>query len=236
VSSDGVAWMRSAQPGNGLPTPSPQHRARVRVEGMISSHAATVRRREDLRLLRLYHGAGDARAREELVHRFLPLARQLARRYQRRGEPIDDLVQVASLGLLKAIDRFDPDRQTTLSSFAIPTILGELKRYFRDFGWAVRVPRSLQERMVRVDEATDALWREQGRPPTPAEVAERTQHRFGEDLYQSEIAERVGVSPTQVARILTRSIEALRETLDHPARPRSATMPPSGEPSLRAAA
>ena len=252
---------------------------------MISSHAATLRRHEERRLLLLYHGAGDAGAREELVHRFLPLARQLARRYQRRGEPIDDLVQVASLGLLKAIDRFDPARQTALSSFAIPTILGELKRYFRDHGWAVRVPRSLQERIVRVDEATDALWREQGRPPTAAEVAERTQNtveqvlearqaasarcaisldrsghedaaaapvhsiavdepgfrlaehaatterlmrvltdhereilrlHFGEDLYQAEIAERVGVSATQVARVLTRSIEALREATTQP--------------------
>jgi RNA polymerase sigma-B factor len=248
---------------------------------MISSHAATMRRREERRLLQRYHGAGDAGAREELVHRFLPLARQLARRYQRRGEPIDDLVQVASLGLLKAIDRFDPARQTALSSFATPTILGELKRYFRDHGWAVRVPRSLQERIVHVEEATEALWREHGRAPTPAEVAERTQStveqvlearqaanarwaislgpsgdeedagasadslaidepgfllaedavtterlmrgladreretlrlRFSEDLYQSEVAERVGVSPTHVARVLPRSIEALHET------------------------
>jgi RNA polymerase sigma-B factor len=248
---------------------------------MISSHAATMRRHEERRLLRLYHGAGDAGAREELVHRFLPLARQLARRYQRRGEPIDDLVQVASLGLLLAIDRFDPSRQTALSSFAIPTILGELKRYLRDHGWAVRVPRSLQERIVRVEEATEALWREQGRPATPSEVAERAQTtvehvlearqaararwavsldapgdeedagapanrlaieepgfllaedaatterlmrvltdrereilrlHFREDLYQSEVAERVGVSPTHVARVLRRSIEVLQET------------------------
>jgi RNA polymerase sigma-B factor len=251
---------------------------------MISSHAATMRRHEERRLLRLYHGTRDAGAREELVHRFLPLARQLARRYQRRGEPIDDLVQVASLGLLKAIDRFDPARQTALSSFAIPTMLGELKRYFRDHGWAVHVPRGLQERIARVDEATEALWREQGRAPTPAQVAERTQHtveqvlearqaagarwaisldpsgdeedaralvdrfaidepgfllaedaatterlmcaltdhereilrlRFREDLYQSEIAERVGVSQRQVARQLRRSIEALHETTRH---------------------
>jgi RNA polymerase sigma-B factor len=155
---------------------------------MTSGLAATMRRHEERRLLRLYHGTGDAGAREELVHRFLPLARQLARRYQRRGEPIDDLVQVASLGLLKAIDRFDPARQTALSSFATPTILGELKRYFRDHGWAVRVPRGLQERIVGVEEATEALWREQGRPPTPAEVAERTQNTVEQVLEARQAA------------------------------------------------
>ena len=155
---------------------------------MIASHATTLRRREERRLLQLDHGAGDAGAREELVRRFLPLARQLARRHQRRGEPIDDLVQVASLGLLKAIDRFDPARQTALSCFAIPTILGELTRYFRDHGWAVRVPRSLQERIVRVDEATEALWREQGRPPTPAEVAERTRNTVEQVLEVRQVA------------------------------------------------
>ena len=90
------------------------------------------RAREDRRLLERYHRHGDPAAREALVQRFLPLARQLARRYQRGGEPLDDLVQVASLGLLKAIDRFEPERPTAFSSFAVPTILGELKRHFRD--------------------------------------------------------------------------------------------------------
>jgi len=94
------------------------------------------------RLFRRYARFGDLAARDELVERFLPLARQLARRYQRGGEPLDDLVQVASLGLLKAIDRFDPSRETAFSSFAVPTILGELKRHFRDRGWSVRVPGS----------------------------------------------------------------------------------------------
>ena len=105
------------------------------------------------------------------MHRFLPLARALASRYRGSGEPFDDLVQVASLGLLKAIDRFDPARETTLSTFAIPTILGELKRHFRDRGWAVRVPRSLKERAVHVEQATEALWGELGRPPTTTEIA-----------------------------------------------------------------
>ena len=106
---------------------------------------AALRAQEDRRLLVRYHRDGDIAAREQLVQRFLPLARQLARRYQRGGEPLDDLVQVASLGLLKAIDRFDPARETAFSSFAVPTILGEIKRHFRDKGWAVRVPRDLQE-------------------------------------------------------------------------------------------
>jgi RNA polymerase sigma-B factor len=116
---------------------------------------------------------GDQDAREQLVQRFLPLARQLARRYHRSGEALDDLVQVASLGLLKAIDRFDPARSTAFSSFAVPTILGELKRHFRDKGWSVRVPRDLQELAVKLEPATEALTRELGRAPTPAELAQR---------------------------------------------------------------
>jgi RNA polymerase sigma-B factor len=130
------------------------------------------RSRADRLLLRRAHD-GDPQAREQLVQRFLPLARQLARRYHRGGEPLDDLVQVASLGLLKAIDRFDPERTTAFSSFAVPTILGELKRHFRDKGWSVRVPRDLQELTVRVEPTNEALARDLGRTPTPNELAER---------------------------------------------------------------
>ncbi len=129
------------------------------------------RTREDRRLLERYHLEGDLAAREALVERFLPLARQLARRYQRGSEPLDDLVQVASLGLLKAIDRFEPSRTTAFSSFAVPTILGELKRHFRDKGWSVRVPRDLQELAVRVDRVQEELARGLGRAPTPDEIA-----------------------------------------------------------------
>jgi RNA polymerase sigma-B factor len=130
------------------------------------------RTREDRRLLERYHQNGDRAAREALVERFLPLARQLARRYQRGGEPLDDLIQVASLGLLKAIDRFEPDRPSAFSSFAVPTILGELKRHFRDRGWSVRVPRDLQEMAVRVERVAEELSRSLGRAPTPGELAE----------------------------------------------------------------
>lgn len=239
------------------------------------------RAREDRRLLERLHRHGDGAARDALVERFLPLARQLARRYQHGGEQLDDLVQVASLGLLKAIDRFDPARETAFSSFAVPTILGELKRHFRDKGWSVRVPRDLQELAVRVDRVTDQLARELGRAPTLAEVAERTSSteeqvleareaagayravsldrprddddegegsmgatmgtedpgfgvaedaatvqrlmrvlsererevlrlRFAEDLTQSEIGARVGVSQMHVSRLIRQAVAQLR--------------------------
>jgi len=115
---------------------------------------------------------GDRRAREELTERFLPLARKLARRYSGAREPFDDLLQVASLGLVKAIDRFDPTRGTAFSSFAVPTILGELKRYFRDLGWAVHVPRGAQEQALKVEEAQQQLTARTGRPPSVHELAE----------------------------------------------------------------
>jgi len=216
------------------------------------------------------------------VERFLPLATQLARRYHRGNEPLDDLVQVASVGLLKAIDRFDPARGNAFSSFAVPTIAGELKRYFRDKGWAVRVPRDLQEMAVRVDRVGDDMSRELGRAPTAAEIAERIgasqeqvlearetaaayravsldrprsdeeeegesyanafgvedpgyglaedsatvdrlmrvlsdrerevlRLRFEEDLTQSEIGHRVGLSQMHISRLLRQAVARLRE-------------------------
>jgi RNA polymerase sigma-B factor len=118
-----------------------------------------------------YHADGDLGAREELVERLLPLARDLALRYSYTHEPVDDLMQVASLGLVKAIDRFEPARGTKFTSYAAPTILGELKRHFRDKGWALHVPRGLQERVTAVNGETDALSKKLGRSPKPGEVA-----------------------------------------------------------------
>jgi RNA polymerase sigma-B factor len=154
----------SARPSKDEPTPG-----RI----LPSAEDRAARSAEDRRLLQRYHRSGDRQAREEVVLRFLPLARQLARRYAGAGEPLDDLVQVASLGLVKAVDRFDPDRAVAFSSFAVPTILGELKRHFRDKGWSVRVPRDLQELARRLDPTQEELGRDLGRAPTPSEVAER---------------------------------------------------------------
>jgi RNA polymerase sigma-B factor len=122
-------------------------------------------------LFRRYRRAGDASAREALVRRYLPLARKLARRYARSSEPYEDLAQVASLALVKAIERFDPERGSDFRSFAIPTILGELKRYFRDSAWAVHVPRSTQERALLVEDANEKLTSARGRPPSVSEIA-----------------------------------------------------------------
>lgn len=116
--------------------------------------------------------AGERAARDAVAERYLPLARQLARRYQRADEPLDDLVQVASLGMLKAIERFDPSRGIAFSSYAVPTILGELKRHFRDRTWSVRVPRDLQELALRVDRAVGELSRQLRRAPSVAEIAQ----------------------------------------------------------------
>jgi RNA polymerase sigma-B factor len=120
-----------------------------------------------------YRRDGDRAARDALVERYLPLAHHLARRYRNGEGHADDLVQVASLGLLNAVDRFDPDRGIAFSSFAVPTILGEIKRYFRDKGWAVRVPRALQELALDVESTAEALEREQGRVATAAQIAQR---------------------------------------------------------------
>jgi RNA polymerase sigma-B factor len=233
-------------------------------------------------LFERYRRSGDAVAREALVERFLPLAYKLAARYRRGPEPLDDLRQVAAFSLLKAIDRYDPARGTAFSSFAVPTILGELRRHFRDTGWALRVPRDLQELAVRLDRTNDELYHALGRAPTVAEIAARLQTtpeqvleargaaaahhseslestmfdgdenraplgdvigahdvgldaaddavtaerllrhlsdrdreilrlRFAEDLTQSEIGERLGISQMHVSRLIRQSLEELRE-------------------------
>jgi RNA polymerase sigma-B factor len=233
------------------------------------------------RLFVLWHQHGDQSARDTLVQRFMPLARSLARRYNRSSEPFEDLLQVASLGLLKALDRFDPQRGHTFASFAVPTILGEMRRYFRDCGWSVHVPRGDQERALKVRDAQETFAGERGRAPTVNQLAEyleldteqvinalqavqayeslsldaprpgaedctitygealgqederyelveldatvvaALEHiparerlmlhmRFVEDLTQTEIAARIGISQMQVSRLLRRSLDQLR--------------------------
>jgi RNA polymerase sigma-B factor len=115
---------------------------------------------------------GDKRAREALVERFMPVARKLAWRYRGAREPLEDLVQVASVGLLNAIDRFDASRGISFTSFAVPTIVGEIKRYFRDLGWSVHVPRSSQELALKVENAQRKLLPTIGRSPTVQELAQ----------------------------------------------------------------
>ena len=230
-------------------------------------------------------GGGDDTARDAIARRFLPLARQLAMRYRHTGEPLDDLVQVASLGLLKAIERFDPDRGIAFTSYAVPTMLGELKRHLRETGWSVRVPRSLQERSMAVEASVGDLRMRLGRSPSTAEVAEETglsvdevvearmaplssrtlsldapsargdddsftfgdslgvedrrllaveegagvaaalrvlqprerevlRLRFAEDLTQSEIGERIGISQMHVSRLLRQALGAVRQELE----------------------
>ncbi len=125
-----------------------------------------------IELLRRWHDGADRVARDTLVHRFMPLARRLANRYRSPHEPIDDLIQVAAVGLLGAIDRFDPEREIPFTAFAIPTILGELKRYFRATGWAVHVPRGPQEMALQVARAAEHITSRTGRQPRLDELAE----------------------------------------------------------------
>jgi len=148
---------------------------------MAIAATATARRRssavsepnDDQRdLFERWQQHGDQAAREALVERFMPLARSLARRYDRSSEPYEDLMQVASLGLLKALDRFDPERGPSFASFAIPTILGEMRRYFRDSGWSLHVPRGDKERALKVRDAQEAFANSHGHAPTVAQLAQ----------------------------------------------------------------
>lgn len=131
-----------------------------------------VARLPDEELLLNYHVDRDTQARDELVRRFMPFARKLALRYIHSREPLDDLVQVACVGLLNAIERFEPGRGKKFTSFAAPTIVGELKRHFRDKGWTVHVPRDLQERALAVSRQTERLSARLGRSPTLYELAD----------------------------------------------------------------
>src|SRR5215218_8689762 len=143
-------------------------------------------------LLRRYHVQGDTRARDMLAEEMLPLARALAGRYAGRGEPLDDLVQVACVGIMKAIEGFDLRRDVRFSSYATPTVLGEIKRYFRDKTWAMRVPRGMQELQIEIAKARDKLTTQLGRSPTVQELADNVEEPFEEVLLtiQSQEARR----------------------------------------------
>ncbi|MEI6451477.1 MAG: RNA polymerase sigma factor SigF [Actinomycetes bacterium] len=151
---------RDEAPARGGPGADPQGRGRDDSEKL------------DQYLLRRYHLHGDRRAREQLITMYLPLVRSLARRYASRGEHFDDLVQVGAIGLIKAIDRFDLSRGVELTTYATPNIVGEIKRYFRDKGWSVRVPRGLQELNIRLNKIIDELVPKLQRAPTINELAE----------------------------------------------------------------
>ena len=125
----------------------------------------------DRDLLRRYHELGDASAREELVERHLPLVRSLARRYAGRGESLEDIEQVGAIGLIKAIDRYELSREVALTTYATPNVVGEIKRHFRDKGWAIRVPRALQELNGKMGPTIERLTTKLGRSPSIAEIA-----------------------------------------------------------------
>ena len=140
-------------------------------QGLRARGDGDVTRASDKALLRRYHEQGDLAAREQLIEQYLSLVRSLARRYAYRGEQLDDLVQIGCIGLIKAIDRFDIDRGVELTTYATPNIIGEIKRHFRDKGWAVRVPRGLQELNVQLSKIVEEQTVQLGRSPTIPELA-----------------------------------------------------------------
>src|SRR3954464_10583826 len=155
-------------------------RSAVMDEGGKIANAARAEREHEL--LRRYHVDGDPTAKDQLAEEMLPLARALAGRYAGRGEPLDDLVQVACVGIMKAIEGFDLARDVRFSSYATPTVLGEIKRYFRDRTWALRVPRGMQELQLQISRARDKLTHELGRSPNVVELAQAVGAPFEEVL------------------------------------------------------
>ncbi|HEY7632073.1 MAG TPA: SigB/SigF/SigG family RNA polymerase sigma factor [Thermoleophilaceae bacterium] len=130
---------------------------------------------DDRELLRRYHVDGDRSAREMLVQRHLPLVRALARRYAGRGESLEDIEQVGAIGLIKAIDRYELSREVALTTYATPNVVGEIKRHFRDKGWAIRIPRGLQELNAKMSSTIERLTAKLGHSPTIAEIATELQ-------------------------------------------------------------
>jgi RNA polymerase sigma-B factor len=153
-------------------------------------------------LLRAYRERGDLAARDRLIEDMIPLARSLARRYAGRGEQLDDLEQVASVGLIKAIDRFDLDRDVELMTYVFPTVVGELKRHFRDRAWSVTVPRRLKELHYRLSRLLEELTANLGRSPTIAELAAEA------GVQEEEVVEALEVGRAYASRSLTSSLDS----------------------------
>jgi len=175
-----------------------------------AGRAAT--RDEDRELLRRYHERGDANARDALVERHLPLVRSLARRYAGRGEPIDDIEQVGAIGLIKAIDRFELEREVSLATYATPNVVGEIKRHFRDKGWAIRVPRALQELNAKMSATIDQLTSKLGRSPSVAEIAQALGSTPEEVLEALEVGAGGYLGDhAAVARVLGLGVDDVRE-------------------------
>ncbi|MFN2582253.1 MAG: SigB/SigF/SigG family RNA polymerase sigma factor [Candidatus Dormibacteria bacterium] len=160
-------------------------------ERTLAKPAQTPAREESQRLLREYRKNHDPAVRDRLVELNSDLVHYIARRFANRGEPLEDIEQVGFVGLIQAIERFDPSLENEFSTFATPTIAGEIRRYFRDRSWAVRVPRRLQENLVRVRGATQQLQNQLGRAPTVAEIAERL------GITPEEVLAAMEVSPAQ---------------------------------------
>jgi RNA polymerase sigma-B factor len=175
----------------------------------------------DQALLLRYSRERTPELREEVIRRFMPLARSLAMRYRRQTESLEDLVQVAGLGLVKAVDGFDPERGKPFGAYAVPTILGELRRHFRDHVWTVRLPRGLQELTMSIDKATAQLTEELGRAPTPAELAEQL------DISVEDVLEALEASHAR----RTLSLDAPRRTDDDDAGA-AVDMLPSSDPGF----
>ena len=161
--------------------------ARVSAPQRRSPASSEKAREEDRELLRRYHEGGDTTAREELIERHLPLVRSLARRYAGRGEALEDIEQVGAIGLIKAIDRFELEREVSLATYATPNVVGEIKRHFRDKGWAIRVPRALQELNASMSGAIERLTGRLGRSPSIAEIAEELKTTPEEVLEAMEV-------------------------------------------------
>ena len=153
-------------------------------------------------LLRAYREQGDIAARDRLIESFIPVVRSIAYRYAGRGEQLDDLEQVASVGLIKAIERFDLDRDVELMTYVFPTVVGELKRHFRDRGWSVTVPRRLKELHYRLSRLIEELTATLGRSPTIPELAEEA----GVD--EEEVVEALEVGRAYASRSLTRQLDS----------------------------